>query len=140
MLIDVKDAPVFTVSRAMTSAGAAQVGGLTGRGSLHQSQGRAVERVDGDDRPFAMQSVPLPKVTGLGPQSLGEDQERASFAGSTRTPPRFTSCGAHQFSPAALVEMSVNSSGARIGTAPYRPARYLRPIASSPRGLRSARE
>jgi hypothetical protein len=118
MLIDVKDAPVLIVGRAMASAGDAQIGGLAGRGLLHQLQGWAVKRIDGDDHPFAMQSVPVPKIAGLGPQSLGEDQERASLADSARAPPRFTSCPAHRFSPAPLVAMSVNSSGARIGTAP----------------------
>lgn len=45
--------------------------------------------------------------------------------------------GAHSGSPTALIATSAKSLSARIGVAPYLPARYLRPIASSMRGLRS---
>lgn len=45
--------------------------------------------------------------------------------------------GAHSGSPAALIATSAKSLSARIGVAPYLPAKYLRPIASSTRGLRS---
>jgi HipA-like C-terminal domain len=44
---------------------------------------------------------------------------------------------AYPGSPAALIATSAKSLSARIGVAPYLPARYLRPIASSMRGLRS---
>jgi hypothetical protein len=83
MLIDVEDAPVLTVGRAPASPGAALVGGLAGRGPLHQPQRRPVKGVDGEVRPFGVQPVPAPQVTGLGPQPLGEDKERASLAGRT---------------------------------------------------------
>ncbi len=45
--------------------------------------------------------------------------------------------GAHSGSPTALIATSAKSLSARIGVAPYLPAKYLRPIASSTRGLRS---
>jgi hypothetical protein len=47
--------------------------------------------------------------------------------------------GYNNLPPAAMrCAISANSSGATIGVAPYRPARYRRPTASSLRGLRSA--
>jgi hypothetical protein len=45
--------------------------------------------------------------------------------------------GAHSGSLTALIAASAKSLSARTGVAPYLPARYLRPIASSMRGLRS---
>jgi hypothetical protein len=79
MLIDVKDAPVLTEGRPPAPAGVAQVGGLAGRGPLHQPQGRPVKRGDGEVRPLAVQPVPviseIEKIRDRGPGTLGRLSE-----------------------------------------------------------------
>jgi hypothetical protein len=47
-----------------------------------------VKGIDVEDRPLTVQLVPAPQVTGLGPQPLGKDKERASLADGASAPLR----------------------------------------------------
>src|SRR5690348_13745602 len=65
-------------------------------------------------------------VVGARPAGCGPSPEGDALA-----------LGAHSGSLTALIAASAKSLSARIGVAPYLPAKYPRPIASSMRGLRS---
>ena len=138
MLIDIKDAPVFAISVTAAAPRRLEISRAPHGSLLDERQRRSVEVVNGDDDPLSVRPAPVREVDRLGLLAFCEDKDRMSLGRIGDSSLRLTAAfGAHPGLPVALSATSANSSAERIGVAPYLPARYLRPIASSLRGLRS---
>jgi len=139
MLIDVEYTPIIAVCVTASSTGCTKIDSTPSSGRFDKLQRSAVKFIDGDDNALTENTTPVRQVDRLCLQTFSEDQDGPALSGARRPPLWLTAALlVHSRSPTALSATSANSSRARIGVAPYLPARYLRPIASSLRGLRSA--
>lgn len=137
-MLDIEHAPILAVSVAVPSPRRLEISRTSCSGLLDKRQRRSMEAIDSNDDLLSVCPVPVREVDRLGLLAFGEDEDRTPLRRIGDLSLRLTAAlGTHPSSPTALSATSVNSSGARIGVAPYLPARYLRPIASSLRGLRS---
>lgn len=125
MFIYIEDAPVLVICRAMSALGHSEIGSTFSYGLLDKLQWRSMEFVDNNDDVLAMDPVPVRQVDRLGLLPFSEDQDGSTLPSTRwlRAPRPATAARGQRGSPTVLAPTSMNSCGATIGVAPYRPAR-----------------